>query len=342
MSGRLSPKIFAAIGLPLTLLVAMVSLAHGPEPTTLGQTLRALLDGLGLATADGNHALIVNTVRLPRIATALLVGAALALAGTTMQAVFRNPLASPDVLGTMLGAAFGAVVAIATGFSGSFLMATPLAALAGAALTTALVYALGAAHGTATTTGLLLAGIALNSLLGAAISFITLTLAPNFTTSGEILFWLMGGLEARSTDHVLMVGLGLLVFGFALLPFARDMDLLTLEDEAATTLGVPVRVLRHVLLLLSCGLTAVAVSCTGGVAFVGLVVPHLVRLVVGPGHRGLLPAAALGGAFVLVLADTACRLAPIGVELRLGIVTSALGAPFFLLLLARHRRGRPL
>jgi iron complex transport system permease protein len=192
------------------------------------------------------------------------------------------------------------------------------------------------------TTGLLLAGVALNTLAGALTTFVVSFSFANYTASSEVLFWLMGGLDGRNWGNVAMTAAGAVVFGALVAARARDLDLLTLRDDTAHSLGLDAVYARRWLIWFACGLTGATVANTGGIAFVGLIVPHVARLLVGPSHRFLLPAAALLGALLLVLADLLCRNAPLDWNLRPGIVTSALGAPFFLFLLARHRRGEAL
>lgn len=322
-----------------TLAAACVHLASGSYPLGIGDIATGLGRELGLVGgADEKAQWILVELRLPRLLVALFAGASLAMAGVIMQAVFRNPLASPEVMGTAAGAAFGAVLAIVSGLAAASTLAAPAAAFAGAGAVSLMVYVAAAGPGGVSVTGLLLAGIAMNTLIGALIAFVIALFFRNTEIAGPVLFWLMGGLETQTMQNAGIVGGGLLVFGVTALPFLRDMDLLTLKDESAESLGINVGRLRQILLFLACGLTASAVSCTGGIVFVGLVVPHLVRLSIGPAHRRLLPGAAITGALVLVLADCVVKLFP-GAQLRLGVVTSLIGAPFFLHLLQRYRRG---
>ena len=259
-----------------------------------------------------------------------------------MQATFRNPLASPDFVGTAAGSAFGGALAIVTGLAGLAVVAVPGLSLLCATIVTALVFVLAGSHGRFSTTGLLLAGVALNTLVGALTAFVVTFTFSNYTASSQVLFWLMGGLDARTWDHAWITMGGSVLFAALIVPDARSLDLLTLRDDSAHSLGLDAARARRRLLWLACGLTATTVANTGGIAFVGLVVPHLSRLLVGPSHRVLLPAAALLGAVLLVASDLACRLAPPDMNLRLGVVTALLGAPYFLFLLARHRRGEDL
>lgn len=346
MTGSRQPRAstygaFAAVAL---LAAGVFSLAQGRADLTVGEVVRALAGGAGLVDGvDETHATIVNVVRLPRILVAALAGACLALAGAVMQAVFRNPLASPEVMGTAAGSALGAVAAIALGLAGVSGLAVTAMAFLGAALVSWVVYVAASGPQGVSVTGLLLAGIAVNTLVGAGTTFVVSMVFGDYQASAEVMHWLMGGLDkVHGATPVAIVGGGLVAFGMLLAPFVRDMDLLTLREEGAASLGVNVPLVRQVLLLAACGLTAAAVSCTGGIVFIGLVVPHMVRLVVGPAHRGLLPCAALTGGLVLVLADLACKSMPGASSLPLGVATSAIGGPYFFWLLTRYRRGHAL
>lgn len=306
--------------------------------------------GLGFADAwrtlvgagDARDGFVVWSIRMPRLVVAIFAGGALALAGAVMQAAFRNPLAAPDVIGTSAGAAFGGALAIVSGLVWLGVLAAPLSALIGALVVTSAVFALAGTRGRFAVTGLLLAGIAVNTMVGALTSFVVTWTFDNYTSSSSVLFWLMGGLENRSWDHAAITAGGCVVFAALLLPHRRELDLLTLQDDVAHGLGLDAPRVRRRLVWIACGLTATTVANTGGIAFVGLVVPHLARLLVGPMHRVLLPTAALLGAVLLVLSDMLCRAMPPDANLRLGVVTSVLGAPYFLFLLARHRRGEVL
>ncbi|MEO6595788.1 MAG: iron ABC transporter permease [Planctomycetota bacterium] len=313
---------------------------EGPGVVAFGKWLLSLVGGSSdLSVLDR---VIFGEIRLPRLLVAICGGASLALAGTVMQATFRNPLASPDLVGTAAGAALGGALAIVWQLAETTVFAVPLASLAGALGVTGLVFVLAGSHGRFSVTSLLLAGIALNTLVGALTSFAVTFTFDNYTASSRVLFWLMGGLEARTWEHAAITAIGLVGFGALVVPRARHLDLLTLRDDSAYSLGVDAQRTRRQLVWVACGLTAATVSNTGGIAFVGLVVPHLARLLVGPSHRILLPTAALLGALLLIGSDLLCRLAPPDANLRLGVVTALLGAPYFLFLLARHRRGEAL
>jgi iron complex transport system permease protein len=321
---RLSPRLFVTVLAAATAVAAAVHLC------------------IGLGEIDELTRQIVLQMRLPRLLVAVAGGAALGLAGAAMQATFRNPLASPDVVGTAAGAALGGALAIVARAAEVNALAVPVASLLGASFVTWLVFAFAGVGARFSATSLLLAGIAMNTLAGALTTFVVTLTVDNYTASSKVLFWLMGGLDAQNWSKAAITAVGAVVFGVPLLLRARELDVLVLNDDSAFSLGLDAATARRWLLWFACGLTATTVANTGGIAFLGLVVPHLARLLVGPAHRVLLPAAALLGAFVLVLADLACRNLPVTVNVRLGVVTSLLGAPYFLYLLRRHQRGEEL
>lgn len=313
---------------------------QGPDLASLWSWFAA---GCGLgAPIDAIDAYILRDLRLPRLLVAVFGGASLAIAGAVMQAGFRNPLASPDVIGTAAGAAFGGALAIVLGLSDLSVVNTPAMALVCAIGVTWLVFVLAGANERFSVANLLLAGIALNTLVGALTAFVVTFRFDNYTASSRVLFFLMGGLEGRTWEHAAITSIGCLGFAALVWPRARELDLLTLRDDSAHSLGIDAARARRTLVWCACGLTATTVSNTGGIAFVGLVVPHLARLLVGPGHRVLLPTSALLGALLMVASDLGCRLLPPSLNLRLGVVTAFLGAPYFLYLLARQRRGATL
>lgn len=322
-----SPVVLRAILPALVLLLAalmLASLALGDLHLGLARIWAALRHQDELA------ATILWQIRLPRLLVAMLVGAGLSSSGLVMQAYFRNSLASPGLLGVSSGGAAGAVIAIAFGWASWSLVVLPIAAIVGALVATGAVLIL-AQHG-ATTERLLLAGIALNALLGAITSYVLSNFTLSYERNAQILFWLLGGLEDRTWEHVLMC-LPTVVAAALLWPLGRPMDLLSLGAQEAQSLGVDVRRLRRSMLALATVLTALGTAVAGTVGFVGLIVPHLLRLLVGPEHRRLVPLSLIGGAAFVVACDLLGRTAG---GLRLGIVTSLVGAPFFLWLLRRQ------
>jgi len=318
----------ATAGLSLLLLAAvMASLALGDSNLGPAEVLRALA-GRG----DDLARTVVWDLRLPRTLVGLAVGAGLGASGVAMQAFFRNSLASPGLLGVSAGGALGAVAALALGGAAASLWIVPGASILGAFLATGAVLAM--ARRGASPEHLLLSGVALNAVFGAGTSFLLALSAGQFQVSGQILFWLMGGIENRTWEHV-WIGLPAVLLGCALLlPLGRPMNLLSLGETSAQSLGVDVKRLRWQLIGLSTILTALATAVGGVVGFVGLLVPHLLRLAFGPDHRRLLPLSMLGGAALVLLCDLPTRFLPGG--LRLGVMTALLGGPFLLWMLRRQ------
>lgn len=293
---------------------------------------------LSYATGDRDalspaELLILGRIRLPRVLVGLLVGAALAVAGGVMQGLFRNPLASPYTLGLAGGASTGAAVVITAGLAQGNLWSLPGGAFVGATVASLAVGALARTRRGTTPLTLILAGIALATLFSAATS--ALIFLANPQEMGAILVWTMGGL-GRATPAALTYLAPLVLGGIAVvLAFSRDLDVLALGDDQARHMGLAPGRVRFALLATSTAMTAAAVACAGPIGFVGLIVPHAVRLVLGPGHAHLLVASALAGAAFLVWADLAARLILRPVELPVGLVTAFLGVPFFLYLLRR-------
>jgi len=277
--------------------------------------------------------LIVERIRVPRVLLGLLVGGALAVAGGGMQGLFRNPLACPYTLGLAGGAATGAAVVITMGLGQGNLWALPVGAFVGAATATLAVAALARTRRGTTPLTLVLAGIALATLFSATTG--ALIYLANPREMGAILVWTMGGL-GRATSAALTYLAPLVLGGtVVVLAFSRDLDVLALGDDQARHMGLAPGRVRFALLATITVMTAAAVACAGPIGFVGLIVPHAVRLVLGPGHGHLLGASALAGAGFLVWADLAARLILRPVELPVGLVTAFVGVPFFLYLLRR-------
>lgn len=274
-------------------------------------------------------------IRLPRAVLGLLVGATLGLSGAAMQGFLRNPLAEPGVLGVTGGAAFGAVLAFYTGFSTAFSLALPLGGILGAFLSVLLLYLF--AGRLANVQTLILAGVAINVIAFSGTSLV-LNLTKDPYAVLDIVFWQMGSLADRSFTHVFLV-LPFILIGWGwLLWDRRALDALSLGEETAASLGVDLKSLRLRMILGTALCVGASVSVCGSIGFVGLVVPHLIRPFVGHEPGRLLGASALGGAILLLLSDIAVRLIPSIVELKLGVVTSLIGAPFFILLIFQMRR----
>ncbi|HEY0293315.1 MAG TPA: iron ABC transporter permease [Hansschlegelia sp.] len=327
-----SPPYAALVGaLAALVLVAFVaSVTIGYAAIDVGGALADLLAG---RTSLG--ALVLTELRLPRAIMGALVGFSLGLAGAAMQGLLRNPLADAGVIGVSGAAAFGAVLAFYSGLSATFGLALPIGGILGAGVAVALLYAL-AGRGSATMT-LILAGVAINSVAG-ALTALALNLSPNPYAAMEVMFWLMGSLADRSMTHVQFAAPLLLAGWLMILASGPALDALTLGEDTATSLGFD---MGRVRLLLICGTAlsvGAAVAVTGAIGFVGLVVPHLLRPLVGGQPGRLLLISGLGGAALVLAADIGVRLVGVRPELKLGVVTALIGAPFFLSLLWRLRR----
>ncbi len=316
----------------LSLLVAalfLASLLTGPAGLGPWNEIPALF-GRG----DELIAMVMREIRLPRAILGLLLGASLGLAGAAVQGFLRNPLAEPGLIGTSASAALGAVLAIQTGFAAALPLGLPLAALAGATISVLLILLLAGSRGGALP--LILAGIAISALAGAMTSLV-LNLSPNPFAANEIIFWMMGSLADRSMLHVWMTlpffGVGALL----LLATGRGLDTLTLGEDAAASMGVRMTRLRLALIFGVAALVGSATAVAGAVGFVGLVVPHLLRRAAGARPSRLLVASALGGAAMVLAADIAVRVIAPGRDLKLGVLTALVGAPFFLHLIWRTR-----
>lgn len=313
-------------------VAGIISLGIGAAPIAPSQVLAALLGD----ASEGPVHTIVHDIRLPRLVLAILVGAALAVAGAAMQGFFQNPMADPYIVGVSSGAALGATIGLVFRLNVSIIgfSTVPLLAFAGALSATFLVYALSLRGGRVPVVLLLLVGIAVGALAAAATSFIMIV---GDEDTRIVLYWLLGSLSSRGWHEVWMILPYVCIGTFGILLYARDLNLLLLGEETAQHTGVDVESVKRIILAASALLAAAAVSVSGIIGFVGLIVPHVVRLVVGPDHRRLIPVSALGGALLLVLADIGARSLIAPAEIPIGIITSAIGCPFFLFLIAKRR-----
>jgi iron complex transport system permease protein len=335
---RMSPALLIG-GLVVGLVAACVAgVAIGAFSIPLTDIGGSLLHRLGLDVGPVPEPVadsVLWEIRVPRVALALVVGAALGCAGASMQGSFSNPLAEPGIVGVSSGAALGAVAGISLGFAALGSWSLPIAAFVGGLVTVVLVYVASRSDGRIEVVTLILTGIAVNALAGAVIGLLTF-----FSTDAElrsITFWSLGSVAQATWPKVAVVAPLALVGIVLACARAHELDLLSLGDRAAGHVGVDVDRLRAVMLVIVAVLTASAVAVSGIILFVGLVVPHLVRMVAGPGHRLLLPASALGGAALLVVADLAARTIAAPAEIPLGVLTALVGSPFFFWLLRRTR-----
>lgn len=326
----------------LLILSIFMSIVIGPTGVGLDEMMTYLAGKSH--TLDRQNLIILEAVRLPRTAMGLLIGAALGVSGAMMQGLFRNPLADPGIVGVSSGAALAAVIAIVLGptllsplaavFGSLFL---PLMAFLGGLGNTFLLYAIATRDGRTSTTSLVLSGIAIAALTGAATGL--LIFVADDRALRDITFWSLGSLSGSNVTKILSI-LPFVSFVLVIIPFvARGLDALILGDAAAFHMGIPVQRLKRLTILAVAAACGATVAVAGAIGFVGIVVPHLLRLAIGPSHRFLLPASALGGAALLLLADTAARTIAAPAELPIGIITALLGAPVFLILLL-GRNGR--
>jgi iron complex transport system permease protein len=331
---------FLAVPILIALVLAAAALGLLTGPLDIGA--REVAGILAGAEASEQYAATVLDIRLPRVLLALLIGAALAQAGAALQGIFRNPLAEPGLIGISSGAALAAVAVIVLSepvgvfevVPARFLL--PLATFAGGAAATALVLRLALVDGQTRIATLLLSGLALNAIAGAGIGFFSHVASDSALRS--VTFWMFGSLGRASWAEIAVAGPLLLVPVLLLPREARALNALLLGEAEAGHLGVDVERLKRRVTLLVVLAAGAAVALAGIIAFVGLLVPHLVRLAFGPDHRHLLPLSALGGALLLTLADTAARVVMVPTELPIGILTALVGGPFFLALLLHRRR----
>lgn len=316
----------------LLLIVAVVECAVGPMSIPLHLVIpQSIAYFQGGRSAD---AVVLGAIRLPRLCVAMLVGAGLAASGTALQAIFRNPMADPSIIGVSSGGSLGAVLMIATGMATRGLWWTPVGAFIAGMTTMFVVYRLGTIGGRTAVHSLLLSGVAIGSLCTAVVT-LCLSLQP-LQTMQEMLFWLMGGLDGSSWKTTLLM-VGVMAVAMPIfLSQAHALDILSLGEEQAEGVGVNLQRVKQANLVAAALLVGVAVSVSGVIGFVGLIVPHLIRLWAGPVHRLLIPAASLGGAALVVLSDIIARMALSPIELNIGVVTSLIGAPFFLYLLRKQ------
>lgn len=322
------------------LFLVLISLHAGaisvPFSVVIHEVCRGLdLPSLGqMPTADQFS--VFWYIRMPRIVVALLCGAALAAAGAVMQGVFSNPLADPGIIGVSSGASFGAVICISLGLTSVSLYYMPAFALGGAIFAVVVTVLLTFRHGKIPPMSLLLAGVAVSIFLGAMTNGL-LTFMNEYRLK-EFLFWTVGGLDYRRWDHVALSFAPIIAGLVTLIVLARHLNVLSLGETEAKSLGMNILWYRSLFLFISSFITAVAVCTSGMIGFVGLVVPHMMRILIGPDHRLLIPSSALFGAFFLLLCDTIGRALLPPLEIRVGIITALLGAPYFLYLIRRMRK----
>ena len=340
-TGRTSRFVVLTIGLMLALIVTVVvSLGTGQYPLSPAEVVGVLLRAFGIdtgwapdaATADG----VVLGIRLPRIVLGLLVGAALAVSGVLMQAIFGNPLADAGVVGVSSGAALGAAASLTFGIAAFGMWTTPAWAFVGGLAAVMTVYLVSRSGGRTEVVTLLLTGIAVNAIAGAGLAF--MTFLGTTSTREQIVFWQLGSLNGALWQNIVIVFPLVMVGTIIAFAVSRRLDLFALGERTARHLGVRVELLRVVVIITVALLVCAAVAFAGIIGFVGLVVPHLMRMAIGPAHLPLMVTSVLGGALLIAVADLVARTAVPMADLPIGMLTALVGGPFFLWLLVRTRR----
>ncbi|MHB2264936.1 FecCD family ABC transporter permease [Aliihoeflea sp. PC F10.4] len=331
--------VIGALGVALV-FVALFSLTTGASDASVTDLIRAWFsDDAAISARDR---VIIYEIRLPRIALGILIGAALAVSGAVMQGLFRNPLADPGLVGVSAGAGLGAISIIVLGGTALGpvvalfgIYALPLAAFCGGLATTLLLYKVATRRGQTSVATMLLAGIALGAMAGAFSG--VLVYMANDNQLRDLTFWGLGSLAGATWSKIAAAG-PIIILALVASPFlAKGLNALALGEASAHHLGVPVQRLKNIAIVAVAAAVGASVAVSGGIGFIGIVVPHLLRLSIGPDHRYLLPASALLGASLLLLADAVSRTIVAPAELPIGIVTAAVGAPFFLWILLRRR-----
>jgi len=328
----------------LLIFVCLVAITIGPAEITLNQAVRIILsqvpilgENIALYDISISQQTIVMEIRFPRVLLAALVGIALATVGAAFQGLLRNPMADPYIIGVSSGAALGATIAMVTGLSAVVgYLAVPCMAFVGALISIYTVYYIAKVGNRVPIYTLLLAGVALGAFMSAIVSFL---MVINSESMQQIVFWLMGSFSGRHWGHV-QIAAPMIIIGVIIINcFARDLNIMLFGDNTAQHLGINVERSKKLLLALGAFTAAAAVSVSGTIGFVGLIVPHAVRLVVGPDHRNLIPLSALVGGTFMVLADTFARTFMGSTEIPVGVITAMLGGPFFIYLLKRKQRN---
>lgn len=326
----------------LLVLVCVISISWGQIKVPIVNTVQIICSHWGIpgftgAGVEQGQEAVIWHIRAPRVVVGLLAGAALAISGAVMQGIFSNSLADPGIIGVSGGASFGAVLAIALGLTSQSMYYMPVFALVGALLALSVAVILSMKNGKIPVMVLLLAGITVSSFMLALTSGILTFMNEN--SLREYIFWMVGGLDYRRWEHVYLaigpISMGIIV----LCVMSRHINIMVLGDDEARSVGVPVVKLRMILLFISALVTTAAVCVSGSIGFVGLIVPHIMRLLLGPDHRVLLPASGIAGALFLVSCDLVGRMILPVSEIRVGVITSIVGAPYFLYLLHSMQKG---
>ncbi len=342
MDKRNNKKIFIIFLLILTLTISLLSLGMGAVRISPIKVVKVILDNIPVVSNyfNVNYGKGIETIvwglRVPRIVLGGVVGAALGTAGAIMQGLFKNPLADPYIVGLSSGSALGAALAIVLGLTTISNLSIPLIAFLSGLITISLVYSIAKEGRKVHVDTLLLAGVAFSFLLSALTRFIMYFSGDQIH---EVMFWILGGLTGANWDSIIISFPLVLIGIFLAFPLAKYLDAIMLGEEDAMYLGVDVNKIKKILLADASLITAISVAYSGVIGFVGLIPPHIVRIIIGPKHKSLIPASALLGAIFLVLSDIIARTIMAPTEIPVGIITAISGAPFFIYLLWRRKKG---
>lgn len=319
------------------ILFAMYAVTQGSVKIPVSNVLKIIFSSDSADEIKASHVFIVNNVRLPRIIVAVLVGGLLSIIGAAFQAIFKNPMADPYVMGVSAGASFGATLGIIFGIGVNLLGMGMISvmAFAGAMVTMLIVYSLARVGGKVSTTGILLAGIVMNALLSSIVSFIMIM---HHDEIDKVIIWTMGSFNAASWEHVKLIVIPTIIGVGYLMSLSRELNTLMLSEDDAKNIGVNVEKIKKTVLVVSSFLAAFSVSVSGIIGFVGLIVPHFFRMIFGSDHRILLPVSFIGGGLFMLACDTLARSIIPNMEIPVGIITSIIGGPFFLILLQKYKK----
>lgn len=324
----------------LLVFIIIFSLFYGTVKVPILEIFKIISNKLGLSNFEivkKSFISIILYVRLPRIMVSVLVGGALAVSGCTMQSILKNPIADSSIIGISSGASLGAVIAIATGLSTQYLFALPFLSIFCALLVSSLVYKISVMRGRTDNLLLILSGIAMSSFISAISSLILTSLVDSQIR--EYIFWSIGSLSGRRWEHFYLGAGPILILSIIIFFYGKELNILLLGDEEAKSLGINVSLIRKKILAMVAVLTGMSVCISGNIGFVGLIVPHILRKLIGPDNKKLLRASFLAGAFFLTLSDLLSRLVLSPVEISVGIITALIGAPYFIYLIIKIRRG---
>ncbi|MEC7880544.1 MAG: iron ABC transporter permease [Chloroflexota bacterium] len=323
----------------LGLVLIVLSLSNGAVATNFSDSFKYLFSYfIDSSTVDPVKDMVISNIRMPRIILSLLVGSALAVSGASLQGLFKNPMADPGIIGVSSGAAVGAVVIIALGIAGSSIFILPIFSFIGGLLAALIVFLLSKISTNTSGTSFILSGLAVSAFLNSIISLVLVS-SKKFGELNAILNWLAGGFQDTRWEHVYMAAPIIIVLMPLFFIFSNRINILSLSDDSAKTLGLNVELNRFIFLVLATLMTSVSVAVCGILAFVGIMIPHITRLIVGPDNRLVIPISALIGAVFLLSGDLIARTILVPSEIRLGIITSFIGAPYFIFLLIKQRNN---